>query len=298
MALINNAHAGSQINLLCMIYRVIARNSGKYSVEEIAKTCAPGNLAALPDHVKRFPDNLRFWMHEAHQLWKENENNKLELTRVASEGSPQAIAVVVNDALFARRIDDIFGRDANDTEGLFRSLGCLLASDRFVMDSDQAITKANLEQFFVDCLPGHIPNDSEKVVVSRYGHFLGFLEIATSGEYLVDPTRAVRGVLGRVFFDKSELTIDEFLARLSDALPLLDRGNYREQVESKMVGPVSADKATRRISKSLSLALERLTFARVLRVEGDSDDPNACQLQMRGTKRVCSKVHYFAGGVR
>ena len=298
MALINNAHAGSQINLLCMIYRVIARNSGKYSVDEISRTCAPGNLAALPDHIKRFPENLRFWMHEAHQLWKDNESNKLELTRVASGDSPQAIAAVVNDALFAQKIDDIFGGDANDTEGLFRSLGCLLASDRFVLDSEQTITKASLEQFFVDCLPGHIPNDSEKVVVSRYGHFLGFLEVATTGEYLVDPTRAVREVLGRVFCDKNRLSVNEFLSRLSGALPLLDRGNYREQVENKMIGPVSSDKGTRLISKSLSLALERLTFSGVLNVEGDSDDPDACELQIRGTKKACSTVHYFAGGVR
>ena len=65
-----------------------------------------------------------------------------------------------------------------------------------------------------------------------------------------------------------------------------------------MIGPVSSDKGTRRISKSLSLALERLTFSGVLNVEGDSDDPDACELQIRGTKKACSTVHYFAGGVR
>ena len=296
MAIINNAHAGSQVNLLCMIYRVIFRNDGRFTVDEISRVCAPSNLPTLSDHIKRFPDNLRFWMHEAHQLWRENEEGNLRLTRMAASASPPAIAIVTNEALFARPIDDIFGRDANDTEGLFRSLGCLLASDRFVLESNQRISKTNLQQFYADNLPGYIPNDSEKVIVGRYGHFLGFLELDAMGDYLVDPTRAVRGVLNYVFAEKRTLPIGEFLERAATAIPLLDTGQYRQQIEAKMQGPVSADGAGRRLSKSLSLAIERLVSSGVLGLEFQSDDPDACSLQLRDGVKAVSTVQYVTDG--
>jgi hypothetical protein len=298
MAIINNAHAGSQINLLCMIYRVIYRSNGKHSVDDIQALCAPKNLPALPDHLKRFPENLRFWMKESHQLWQEDGQSKLVLTRVATSEAPTAIAVVTNEALFEPNIDTIFGKDQYDTEGLFRSLSCLLASDTFTVEGDQRMNKQSLQQFYGEQLPEFVPNDSEKIVVQRYGHFLGFLEIDSAGEYFVDPTAAIRGVLDKVFDTAQEIAVDQFLERLAQRLPLLDRGVYRQQVEAQMVGPLSGNGATRRLSRSMSLAIERLRFARLLAYEGKSDDPNVCFLQTRGGESPVSTFRYIAGKAR
>ncbi len=296
MAIINNAHPGSQVNLLCMIYRVIYRNGGKLSLDEIQNLCAPKNLPSKEDHVKRFPENLRFWMKESHQLWREDDQSKLILTEVATSESPEAVAVATNQALFKPRIDVIFGKDQHDTEGLFRSLACLLASDKFIVEAGQRMNKQSLQEFYAEQLRDFVPNDSEKIIVLRYGHFLGFLEADSGGEYFVDPTAAIRGALGNVFDTAPELSVDEYLDRLALQLPLLDRGVYRQQVEAKMAGPLSGDTATRRLSRSLSLAMERLRYSRVLAYEGKSDDPRACVLQARGSQSAISTVRYLAGG--
>jgi hypothetical protein len=298
MAIINNAHPGSQINLLCMIYRVIMRNSGKLTVEEIQSLCSPESLATLPDHVKRFPTNLQFWMHESHQLWREDEQHKLILTRDAASEAPADIAIVTNEALFAPKMKTIFGSDEHDTEGLFRALGCLLASDRFALESPLRMNKPTLQDFYSQQLRDFVPNDSERVIVNRYGHFLGFLEGTASGEYLVDPTRAVRGVLGQVFSDRGELEARQFLERLSGLLPLLDGGSYRVEVEKRMAGPISGDITSRRLSKSLSLALERLTYAGILAHERKSDDPNMCFIQVHGSDQGASSFRYLSAGPR
>ena len=298
MAIINNAQAGSQISLLCMIYRVISRNSGTLSVDDIQSLCAPPSLPALPDHKKRFPDNLRFWMKDSHQLWHEDKNAKLVLTRVATSEDPTAIAVVTNEALFANPAETIFGKkDKNDTEGLFRALGCVLAVDQFTIEGKRRLNRQNMQEFYAEQLRDFIPNDSEKIIIQRYGHFLGFFSMDASGEYVVDPTRALQGVLNAIFDGARELSVEQFLDRLAKQLPVLDRGSYRIEIEKRMVGPVSSDMAARKISASLSLAIERLKAAGILDYSPSSDDLKACVLQTRGASKRISRIQYLAGGV-
>ena len=144
MSMFNNAHAGSQINLLCMIYRTISANEGKYSIDQISKLCRPENMPTLPNQRKRFGENLRFWMEPSHQLWDENESSKLQITRRSRDESPSAIAEVTNDALFAGEISSLLEKDICHTEGLLRSLCCILASDIFVINSPEIIEVAVL----------------------------------------------------------------------------------------------------------------------------------------------------------
>ena len=49
MAIINNAHSGSDINLLCLLYRVIFRNDGKLTKDDIQGLCAPASLPTKAD---------------------------------------------------------------------------------------------------------------------------------------------------------------------------------------------------------------------------------------------------------
>ena len=79
MAIINNAHAGSEVGLLCLIYRVMFRNNQKLSVEDLGDLCRPDNLPINKNQKKKFPENLRFWMADEHRLWREDDNSKLVL---------------------------------------------------------------------------------------------------------------------------------------------------------------------------------------------------------------------------
>ena len=119
--IINNAGPGSQINLLCMIYRIIFRNNGKFSIDEITDLCRPKNLLNRDGHERRFPENLSFWMKPEHQLWYESSDKKLTLSLLTqnSDALPSDIANVTNKALFTKIVDNIFDQETHDTKGFF-----------------------------------------------------------------------------------------------------------------------------------------------------------------------------------
>jgi len=297
MAIINNAHAGSEVSLLCLIYRVIFRNNQKLSVEDLGALCRPENLPINENQKKKFHENLRFWMADEHQLWCKDDNSRLALTKVAASDSPAAISVVTNEALFESRVSDIFGSKENQTEELFVGLGCLLASDKFSLDASRRIDSNELDKFFAENMPKFIPNTNEKPVLRAYGRFLGYLEVDAHGEY-VDPTRAVMGVLDELFESIDEMPIADFLRRLAERLPLMDGGAYREQVEDRMTGPFSAEPSSGKISKSLSIAIERLKFMGTVSYSGNSDDPDVKSLQTSTGNKVISFVRYHRDGTK
>jgi hypothetical protein len=141
-------------------------------------------------------------------------------------------------------------------------------------------------------------NDSEKKYVLAYGHFLGFLEVVSSGSYIVDPTRAVRRVLVDLFGDDELLDCTEFLSRLALRVPLLDGGTYRAQAEAKMSDIGEKKDSARLISLALSLALERLRLSAEIELISKSDDPEAFHLQVNDGERSVSSIRLLEGGRR
>jgi hypothetical protein len=299
MAMINNAHAGSQINLLCMIYRVIYRNNGKLSLEEITSMCRPDNLLNRKDHLKRFPENLRFWMKPEHQLWHENSESKLILSELTKsvDPLPSDIAVVTNKALFKDVVQNICNQESHDTESFFRHLVCIIASDRFVFPVDPRIENSILDNFFSEFFH-KLPNNSEKLTFMEYGDFLGFFEKQGNG-YLADPTRAIVGVLPDIFVKKDSLSINTFVRLLGEKIPVLDKGVYREEVEASMSENGWKKHSDKYLSKSLSHALFRLSRMKKIRFMTASDDIEALSLQLPENKTlVVSSIQYLNGDVQ
>lgn len=290
MSIINSANPGSQINLLCLMYRVIHRNNGTMTVEDLQKLCRPEYLPTKPDHQKRFGENLRFWMDESHQLWQKNEDSKLELIQSGPSATPEDISTATWGALLRQRYEDLFNPKNHDVTPLFRSLGAILASDQFTITSDKTLDNAAIDDLFGRHLPEYTPNTSEKRYLLAYGHFLGILETAPGGKYVVDITRAVRRVIHDVFDTQRSLRCEEFLNRLSHHVPLVDGGAYRRQVEAEMVGVETRSEAGRSISGTLTLALERLRYAGLLSFDIDADDPTSYRLTLPGEHRAISTI--------
>jgi len=298
MAIINSASPGSQINLLCLIYRVIYRNNAKFSVDDIASLCCPENLPNRKDHLSRFPKNLRFWMSPDHQLWYENSESKLILAdelRRSDEPLPIDIAVATNKALFRAVMPTICDQGSSDTQSFFWSLSCLIACDRFVFPNDSKIENANLDDLFFEFFPMHRPpNNSEKTILLEYADFLGFFE-KQGNTYVVDPTRAILGELPNIFYEKN-LLINDFIGLLSEKLPVLDDGGYRKEVEEIMLDNGLQKKPDNYLSKSLSHALFRLSRMKKIRFTTVSDDVSALTLQLpEGKVQVVSSVEYLDG---
>lgn len=297
MALINNAAPGSQINLLCMIYRVLHRHPGTYTPEELEELCVPPTLPTKEDHLKRFPSNLKFWMHPSHCLWTLDDTGRLTLARKSHRADPPEIASAVHEAVFASPIDDVFASRTHDTEELMCALSALLATDEFVFSGPRRIDRKTMDEFFAANLPEFSPNNSERPTIMEYGSFLGYLEPDSEG-YVADPTRALRGFLERRFQRGSRVLASEFFKRVSEELPLLDGGRYRMQVESHLKCPTSADPVRRVVSASLSIAMERLVRANLLTFEGTSDDDSAWRLQLPGGDRYASWFKVSSEGAR
>jgi hypothetical protein len=290
MSIINSASSGSQINLLCLMYRVIHRNNGAMTADELQKLCRPEYLPTKTDHEKRFGENFRFWMDESHQLWKENEESKVELLRPRDSATPDDISGATWEALLSQRYDNIFKPKTHDVTPLFRSLGAILVSDQFTATSNRLLDNVAIDELFGRYLPNYTPNTSEKPYVLAYGHFLGFLEAAPKGKYVVDVTRAVRRIIDDVFGDQSRLACKEFLSRLGHHIPLLDGGEYRHQIEAKMTKGNEEREPEHSISGVLSLALERLRYAGQLHFELFADDPDSYRLTIPGERRAISSI--------
>lgn len=105
----------------------------------------------------------------------------------------------------------------------------------------------------------------------RWACSLGFAWVTPKGTLVADPTAAIRDALRAVFVaGRRELSASEFIARLAELLPVLDRGTYREFVEANWQRP--ADESNR-LGEPLSDALERLRSAGRLEFDDRADAP-------------------------
>lgn len=128
--------------------------------------------------------------------------------------------------------------------------------------------------------------------------FLGF---GTLGRYpradafQIDPTVAVRDSLDAVFAVCGQLAIADFMSLLAEALPVIDGGLYRREVELQLNPRHWESVKEQEISTSLSRALIRLREAGVLRLDNRSDSPTRMEMLLQG-KRKLAVTHVIREG--
>jgi len=288
MSIINIANSGSQIPLTCMIYRVLSRNNGQLTINEITELCRPIKLGINKNQREKFGKELEFWMEEEHQLWCLDADEKLCLVHSKAQPTPSSIAVMINNILYVSKIKNLFGKTEHDAQDFFIYMSCILSQDKYLPYSSEILEGGQLGAV-CQYLP-NIPNSSEQGNLLEYGVFLGFLEQLGRG-YVVDPTRAITGVLPQIFSDAKELTAIEFVTGLSNSLPLLDGGVYRLAVEEEMTNRGWEHEASpNQLSKTVSHAVERLRIGKVIDVKERADDQDAVYLQVPNQESPFSKV--------
>ena len=284
MSIINNANPGSQIGVLCLIYRVLHRNRDKLDVESLERLCRPDNLYLNENQSKKLGETLNFWMSEDHQLWELNSEKKLKILDeytlgVRREPSPNEISNIVNKVINGTKILDVLEKESSDVAPLLSAISALLASDYFTFGSPHRITNQNLDVFFANYLPKVHPNNNEKSTLTEYGLFLGYFAVDEVGGVYVDPTKVVRNSLSGVFAEVSDLSASEFFYRLSESIPLLDGGSVRQMVEDEMPDDSVVRFDDKVISTSLSFAIQRLLRESALTRTSTSDDLGAFRLK-------------------
>jgi hypothetical protein len=176
----------------------------------------------------------------------------------------------------------------------------VLAQDIFVLPGGAYKYIAPLEaRQFGTSEPYAFRNDTRWNGFRAWAPLLGFgwTEVAQGNPLLVvDPTPAVLDALPAVFGAMPELPIEDLLRRLADVLPVLDGGNYRNQVEARLISPAWRSTSPYEISVSLSAALKRLDNSGVIRLQARADAPKRTLLG-RGHRELELVSHVVRGGL-
>jgi hypothetical protein len=134
-----------------------------------------------------------------------------------------------------------------------------------------------------------VQNDTRWNGLRAWMPYLGFARDATCWD--VDPTDAVRDVLPDVFGTAKTMLATEFLERVAAALPVLDGGKYRREVEAVLKMGSWPKPEPGQVSMSISRALQRLDREGVIVLEQRSDTRDGITLLGRGGRRWRDVTH-------
>ncbi|WP_152985531.1 protein DpdG [Pseudomonas taeanensis] len=295
MSMVNNAHPGSSLSLLHLIDRVLLRKGKSVARTEILELLRPEFLPKSDNAEWRFEKNLDFWIKEG--LWSEDESGVLTIPVDATEKNlPERVLalIVVN----TKQATDQSILDDKRVEPFFRAMTCLLAQQAYTFMGGEVVEpgkNGNAQEAVNKWLPGDrgLNLSNELTIFLQYGEFLGFLEPFKEG-YILDPTRAIEPYLDLVFGGEEKLSLKTFLGKLSEKIPLLDGGRFRNLLEPLMQELGWHPHGANQISPALSHALVRLENAFRLRFDKASDDGNSMQLQLpNGVIRHVGEVFYI-----
>ncbi len=97
---------------------------------------------------------------------------------------------------------------------------------------------------------------------------------------------------------KNDVPIREFLDELAEAIPILDGGRFRVEVESKLRPEKWKAPASEAVSTSLSRALLRLQASGILRFDNRSDSESRVNLIGRAGRTVQPVTHVLLGDAK
>jgi hypothetical protein len=104
------------------------------------------------------------------------------------------------------------------------------------------------------------------------------LATGESSSFKIDPTLAIKHRLKSIFGNSKELPAKDFLVSLSEKLPVLDFGVYRNEVEKNLNDSVWRKLNPNELSQSLSFALKRLELNGNIQLRGKSDTGSSYRL--------------------
>ncbi len=205
----------------------------------------------------------------------------------AEERLPRIARAVVLDPENNERFWDAEGAKSAD---FTRAVAWMLAQDVYTLPQSPRELEALVNEQLID--PAAITivqNDTRWNGLNSWMPFLGFAREANRWE--VDPTEALRDALPDVFGSAPRLNAGEFLERVAIALPVLDGGKYRREVESVLKESNWPKPEAGTLSTSLSRALQRLEREGTLRLQQLSDTGEGATLTRRNRRRWRDFTH-------
>ena len=258
---------------------------GPLSEDKLLALCAPPSVVDQTDMMAR--KTLLRWT-QLGVLVSAGERVELAegLKRIDADDLTQVrrelLRVVLspaNNPAFSRESATAFD-DAKGASDFTRATAWLLSQDPYTFQTPwESVDDLQNRQ---EANPRIFTNSTRWDGLKEWGDFLGVAWPSPSGTGVIpNPAVAILGVLDEVMGGLAESPQDDFLARLADALPVLDGGTYRRMVEDalpRLPRPAGKD----HVSASLSLALLQLEASNHVRLETRADAPYRLLIGRRG----------------
>jgi hypothetical protein len=162
--------------------------------------------------------------------------------------------------------------DADEESDEARKSGCsdftrasawAMLQDPYLFDPTKVIQQQNQQGL----KPRAIRNTSRWSGFEMWSLFTG-VTVQTPGRLVLNPALAIRLALDEIFPSDTRLSLDAFVARVSDRLPFLDGGRYQQAILERTTVPRPEK---REISRALSIAILQLQAEGLLKLLDVSD---------------------------
>jgi hypothetical protein len=274
MSVINNFPAmPNRIAIACEYLHYLGEKGGSW--DSIEKQLSPLKKGDGNEEEERSGKSM------AEDVLKEMESLKL-LVRSSTDGimlNNQIIAPSNGDWLralqpyFFLRLTDPDEAEIHGQNDLPDALAWLLIQDPFdpMLFSSGYLKPIERQLPETDPLRSVISNNSRYQNLIYWARYLGFAERVSVIDDMVipDPSEAILSQFPKVFAEKQELPIQIFMQRLALLCPIMDGGSARCNFETRLTGEYQPKEGF--LSRSMSLALTRLSMRGVLKLSKPSD---------------------------
>ncbi|MGN7610941.1 protein DpdG [Magnetococcales bacterium HHB-1] len=250
MTILNTASDGF-FNVLIVLHRTLARH-GPMKRDRLIALCALG----ADGDTQRLNETLVRWT----QLGLFKVSKEVIYALDDADKKTEHLPAICRRLLFSDENNQNFWDNKGTLAADFtRALAFILAQDIYkeAFDSHSKVQALELRQI-KDTERRVLQNDVRWNGLRFWGDFLGFFW--NDQRRWPDPTMSIRDELPGIFSDRSELPAEDFIVQLSECIPVLDGGRYRQQVE-EVLDAAEWQSLTREtlLSTSLSRALWRLS---------------------------------------
>ena len=289
MSLLNRPSDGMH-SVLVVIHNLIVQE-GSLPFQQIVELCSPEGCGD-PAQVRQ---TLKTWIEFG--LFTKSEDQKVSFSKSLSKSDKtrENLRKVARRILFATDNNpNLWAAEGTGSSDFTRSVAWLLAQDVYQAELSNWSDAQSLLQKQTNKSINVIQNDTRWSGLKAWSQFLGF---AVSGKFpsgvlIIDPTDAVRDSLAEVFHKRTKMAADDFIAELAKSIPVFDSGNYRKDVESKLLehgGWTPLDENN--LSTSLSRAVLRLIHEGMIVGENLSDAGSRLHLTGRANKVIETFSH-------
>lgn len=231
MSLLNRPSDGMH-SVLIAVNNLLAQE-GPMRIQQIIELCAPESCG----DQSQVRQTLNTWVKLG--LFGKSEDDKISFSKsiAKSEKTREALPRVARRLVLAPENNtNLWAAESIGSADFTRSIAWLLAQDVYRAELNSWGDAQALIQKQVNKSVTIIQNDTRWSGLKAWSQFLGFVWFGKfpSGALVIDPTEAISDALPEIFKKRSTITAEQFVAELAQSIPVLDSGEYRNEVESKL----------------------------------------------------------------